>query len=178
MGVSELGVTSPPTERVRRLRERIVHAPQEVCVERARYITESMREHWEEHPLTRMGKALEHILENITVTIREGELIVGCRTSKLKGAPLFPENKTRWLEGDVENFDRRVMQRALITPEEKRELLQDILPFWRWKTVEERFMSLVPRTWPRTWTSTSSPSCWKSPTGSGISPWTTPSYCA
>jgi len=144
MGERGSMVASPPTERVRRLRERIVNAPQEVCVERARYVTESMREHWEEHPLTRMSKALEHILENITVTIREGELIVGCRTSKLKGAPLFPENKTRWLEGDVENFDRRVLQRALITPEEKRELLEDILPFWRGRTVEERFMSLVP----------------------------------
>jgi hypothetical protein len=45
----------------------------------------------------------------------EDELIVGCRTSKLKGAPLFPENKSRWIAGDLENFDRRVLQRALIT---------------------------------------------------------------
>jgi formate C-acetyltransferase len=113
-------------------------------VERARYLTEAMRAHWDEDPLTRMSMALEHVLENITITIREGEVVVGCRTSKLKGAPLFPENKARWLEEDVENFDARILQRALITPEEKRELREDILPFWRGRTVEERFEELLP----------------------------------
>lgn len=137
-------VVTAPTERVKRLRERIVAAPQEVCVERARYLTEAMRAHWSEDPLTRMSMALEHILDNITITIREGEVIVGCRTSKLKGAPLFPENKVRWLEGDVDNFDARILQRALITPQEKRELREDILPFWRGKTVEDRFLELLP----------------------------------
>ena len=90
-----------------RLRDRIINAPQEVCVERARYLTQSMKKHWDKDPLTRMSLALEHILDNISVIIREDELIVGCRTSKLKGAPLFPENKIRWIAGDVENFDKR-----------------------------------------------------------------------
>ena len=39
-----------PSQRVARLRERIVHAPREACIERARYLTESMSAHWEEHP--------------------------------------------------------------------------------------------------------------------------------
>ena len=76
------------SERVRRLRERIIDAPREVCVERARYLTRSMAANWDLPPLTRMSTALEHILDNVSVVIRDGELIVGCRTSKLKGAPL------------------------------------------------------------------------------------------
>lgn len=130
--------------RVERLRRRIVDAHQEVCAERARYLTESMRLHWEKHQLTRMSLALEHILNNISVIIREDELIVGCRTSKLKGAPLFPENKSRWIEGDLENFDIRILQRALITAEEKRELAEEILPFWQGRTVENRLEELLP----------------------------------
>lgn len=130
--------------RVGRLRERIVHAPQEVCVERARYLTEAMSRHWDKDPQSRMSLALEHILKNISVIIREDELIVGCRTSKLKGAPLFPENKSRWIAGDLENFDRRILQKALITEEEKRELRENILPFWQGKTAEERFEELLP----------------------------------
>ena len=47
-----------PSERVSRLRERIVQAPREGCVERARHLTESMSAHWVEHPLTRMSEAL------------------------------------------------------------------------------------------------------------------------
>ncbi len=104
------------SERVSRLRERIVHAPREACIERARYLTESMSAHWEEHPLTRISKALAHILENVSAIIREDELIVGCRTSKLKGAPLFPENKSRWIEGDVDSFEERVIQKVLHRP--------------------------------------------------------------
>jgi pyruvate formate-lyase/glycerol dehydratase family glycyl radical enzyme len=144
MTVQATNVYAVPATRIGRLREKIVRAPQEVCIERARYLTEAMSRHWDRHPLARMSLALEHILCNISVTIREDELIVGCRTSKLKGAPLFPENKSRWIAGDLENFDRRILQRALITEEEKRELREDILPFWEGKTAEERFEALLP----------------------------------
>ncbi|MDP8221784.1 MAG: formate C-acetyltransferase/glycerol dehydratase family glycyl radical enzyme [Candidatus Lernaella stagnicola] len=130
--------------RVHRLRQRIIDAPREVCVERARYLTESMKQHWREPALTRMSKAFAHILENISVTIRDDELIVGCRTSKLKGGPLFPENKIGWIENDVETFNDRELQRVLITPEQQRELREDILPFWRGKTVQDRFEQLAP----------------------------------
>ncbi|MDQ1330113.1 MAG: hypothetical protein QG578_376, partial [Thermodesulfobacteriota bacterium] len=130
--------------RVGRLREKILNAPQEVCVERARYLTHSMIKNWNKDPLTRMSLGLEYILDNIGVTIREDELIVGCRTSKLKGAPLFPENKIRWIGIDVDNFDKREVQRALITENEKKELVEDIIPFWEGKTVENRFEELMP----------------------------------
>jgi len=130
--------------RVERLRERIINAPREVCVERARYLTRSMSANWNLHPLTRMSMALEHILDNMSVVIRDDELIVGCRTSKLKGAPLFPENKWKWIEGDLERFGERALQGVLITEEEQRELSQDILPFWRGRTVEDRLEERLP----------------------------------
>ena len=125
--------------RVEKLRTRIIDAPQEVCIERMRYFTESMKKNWDLNPKTRMSMALENVLNNITAIIRDGEIIVGCRTSKLKGAPLFPENKIRWIEGDVDNFAIRVMQRALITEEEQKELKEVHIPFWNGKSAEEYF---------------------------------------
>jgi pyruvate formate-lyase/glycerol dehydratase family glycyl radical enzyme len=130
--------------RIERLRQRIIDAPREVCVERARYLTQSMAANWHLHPLTRMSMALEHILDNMSVVIRDDELVVGCRTSKLKGAPLFPENKWKWIEGDLEAFGQRVLQTVLITEEEQRELRQDILPFWHGRTVEDRLEDRLP----------------------------------
>jgi formate C-acetyltransferase len=132
------------TDRVERLRNRIVEAPREACVERARYLTRSMSAHWDEQPLIRMSLALEHVLENISVIIREDELVVGCRTSKLKGAPLFPENKVRWIEKDMDAFHERVLQKVEITDEQQRELREDILPFWHGRTVEERLEENLP----------------------------------
>ncbi|MDD9301442.1 MAG: hypothetical protein HUK40_03490 [Desulfobacter sp.] len=115
------------TARVARIRQRILDAPQQVCVERARYMTQAMETHWDAHPLTRISLGLANVLNNIQVIIREDELVVGCRTSKLKGVPLFPENKSRWIEGDVDNFDKRQIQRALISEAEKEELKTKIL---------------------------------------------------
>ncbi|MBI4764824.1 MAG: formate C-acetyltransferase/glycerol dehydratase family glycyl radical enzyme [Deltaproteobacteria bacterium] len=135
---------SPRRSRVERLRWKIIEAPQEVCIERARYLTEAMSLFRDKPPLTRMSLAFEHILKNISVIIRNDEIIVGCRTSKLKGAPLFPENKSLWIEGDLENFDKRLLQRALITQAEKDELAVKILPFWKGKTVEDRLQKRMP----------------------------------
>ena len=141
---ASVGVSTIVGSRVGRIRDRLINAPEEVCVERARYLTESMRDNWDAHPLTRMSLALENILKNITVVIRDDELVVGCRTSKLKGAPLFPENKSRWIEGDLDTFEVRVLQPALITDVEREELRDGILPFWKGRTVEERFEQTVP----------------------------------
>ena len=142
---TQQALRQPPAQsRVDALRWKIIKAPQEVCVERARYLTEAMMLHWDKHPMTRMSLAFEHILNSIKVIIRDDEIIVGCRTSKLKGAPLFPENKSLWIEGDLENFDTRGLQRAMITREEKDELATKILPFWKGKTVEERMQKLLP----------------------------------
>ncbi len=133
-----------PLERTNRLRERIIHAPREACVERARYFTQAMKEHWNEAPATRVSKALARVLDNMSVVIREDELLVGCRTSKLKGAPFFPENKSRWIEGDADSFVDRTLQKVLIEEDEVRELRDDILPFWQGRTVEDRFNELLP----------------------------------
>lgn len=134
----------PERTRVERLRARIIDAPRELCTERARLLTQSMAAHWDLPPLTRMSTALEHVLDNISVVIRDDELIVGCRTSALKGAPLFPENKSKWLETDLEGFATRTLQGVGITDAQRRELAEQILPFWRGRTVEDRLDELLP----------------------------------
>jgi formate C-acetyltransferase len=144
MSATESIAKAPAVSLVECLRNRIIEAPRQACVERARYLTRSMAENWEKHPLTRMSLALEHILKNISVIIREGEIIVGCRTSKLKGAPFFPENKHRWIEMDMDGLAERVLQKVEISPDERRELREDILPFWRGRSVEERLEEALP----------------------------------
>jgi formate C-acetyltransferase len=144
MRVEEKVAYSRGSPRVQRLRQRWIDAPREVCIERARYLTQSMAANWGLHPLTRMSKALEHILDNISAIIRDDELIVGCRTSKLNGAPLFPENKSRWIEGDLEAFNKRELQRVTISEEEQRELKEDILPFWSGRAAEDRLEERLP----------------------------------
>ncbi|RJP67527.1 MAG: formate C-acetyltransferase/glycerol dehydratase family glycyl radical enzyme [Candidatus Abyssobacteria bacterium SURF_17] len=136
-----MGCANP---RLEALRQRLLSAPHEICAERARYLTESYRLTENEPQPIRFAKALRHILANISVIIRDDELIVGCRTSKLKGAPLYPENKSSWIEENLESFTERDFQRVAITEREKQELRDEILPYWRGKTVEDRMNELMP----------------------------------
>jgi formate C-acetyltransferase len=130
--------------RIEALRQRLLEAPQQICIERARYLTEAYSGSDGEAQPIRFARALAHVLANIPVIIRDDESIVGCRTSKLKGAPLYPENKSAWIEDNIDNFDQRDFQIALISDEDKKELREDILPYWRGKTAEDRMNELMP----------------------------------
>ena len=130
--------------RIENVRQRLLDAPHELCTERARYLTQSYKDIEDESQPIRFASAFAHILKNISVIIRDDELIVGCRTSKLKGAPLYPENKSDWIEQNLDGFDQRDFQRAMISPEDKRQLAEQILPYWRGKTVEDRMNELMP----------------------------------
>ncbi|MBI4831549.1 MAG: hypothetical protein HY801_08335 [Candidatus Lindowbacteria bacterium] len=130
--------------RIETLRQRLLDTPRGICVERARYLTESYKMTEGEPQPIRFAKALRHVLLNMSVTLRDGELIVGCRTSKLKAAPLYPENKSAWIEENLDGFDERDVQRVAISESEKQELRDKILPYWRGKTVEDRMNALMP----------------------------------
>ena len=130
--------------RIETLRQRLLGAPQQICIERARYLTEAYRQAEDEAQPVGFAKALAHVLGNIPVIIRDDELIVGCRTGQLKGAPLYPENKSAWIEENLDGFDQRDFQVALISAEDKEKLREEILPFWRGKTAEDRMNELMP----------------------------------
>ena len=70
------------TSRIELLRERMLKSKPSVCIERAKYYTESMKQTEGEPMIIRQAKALAHVLENIPVNIFPGELIVGTMVSK------------------------------------------------------------------------------------------------
>ncbi|MBN1343856.1 MAG: hypothetical protein JXQ73_14325 [Phycisphaerae bacterium] len=127
-----------------RYRETILTAPYEICVERARYVTQSYRATEGEHPALRAAKALAHTLASMSLHVLDGERIVGNRSSKLLGAVIPVErgdiNTVLELEfGMAPAPDRKPF---LISVDERRELLQEILPYWRGKTVRDRKKAL------------------------------------
>jgi len=130
--------------RLEKLRLSLLDAPHEICIERARLLTQSYMENADLPQIVRFAKAVDHVLRNMSVRIDSDELVVGCRTSKLKAAPLYPENKSAWIEENLDGFAEREHQRALISDSERTELRDKILPYWRGKTVEDRMNDLMP----------------------------------
>ncbi len=125
-------------DRVDRLRERFLRGQREVCVERARYLTESYRQTEGQPAVLRQARALEHILGHMTVRVESDELLVGNVTGKPLGAGVYPEGVAGRILGELPNLARRDCNTFLIAPDEERELVESILPYWRGKTIEDR----------------------------------------
>ncbi len=119
------------------LKKKILEAPYEICIERARYYTQVFKETEQEDPSLRAAKALQKTLENYTIYILPEELLVGNRSSKLVGS-VIPIERGEFnvvFELDLKNLKKRENRPFKITPEDERELMEEILPYWKKKTV-------------------------------------------
>ncbi|HIE38410.1 MAG TPA: hypothetical protein EYH30_01345 [Anaerolineales bacterium] len=123
--------------RVGRLLERRLHTRPEVCIERARYCTASMRETQGEPQVIRQAKALAHVLANLTVHIEPYELIVGAITGKVLGAGVYPEGIGFRVEGELETIGFREPNPFTVSDEQLWELREEIFPYWRGRTLED-----------------------------------------
>jgi pyruvate formate-lyase/glycerol dehydratase family glycyl radical enzyme len=129
---------STATTRVERLLERRLRTRLEVCIERARYYTESMRQTEGEPQVVRQARALAHVLENLTVHIEPDEMIVGAITSRVLGAGVYPEGIGARVLGELETIGFREPNPFVVTGEQMRELREEIMPYWEGKTLEDR----------------------------------------
>ena len=91
------------------------------------------------------AQILDRYLRTRTLYIMEDELIVGNVNSKLRGSIISGELYNVLLEQELNDpkigFDIRDVDRHDITPEEKKELNEVIIPYFHGKTMEEKLFS-------------------------------------
>lgn len=114
-----------------------------LCSERLRLITEFYQKNEELPILIKRAKALEYILENMTVSMDPNELIVGNFTEEFRGAPLFPEYSWRWIIEEIDTFDKREQFRFRVPEHVKRDVGK-FIHYWKGRTVEDRVNSSLP----------------------------------
>lgn len=132
------------TERIREMREELLNITPQICVERARIYTEVYRENEADPPILKRAKALAKTLEEMSIFIYRDELLVGNQASKLRGAPIFPEYSWEWIVEEIDQFQLRKGDVFLIDEESKRVLLEEIIPYWKGKTVYDRALKIIP----------------------------------
>ena len=132
-------------ERTLRMKNKLIKTPQEICVERARLITEFYKNTKGENPIIRFAKAMDYYLTNMTIKIWKDEYIVGNRCTKYVGTPMYPEARIDTIEQDIDNYDTRPVQKLFLTNEERRVIKEEIIPYWKEEeiTVQERFQSYL-----------------------------------
>jgi len=127
------------TKRTDTYRQMIYNADYEICIERARYYTESYKKSEGEYPTIRAAKALEKTLDNMTIYILDQEQIVGNRSSKILGAilPIERGDMNIVIKLDLKNLKKRDYKPFKIAPKDEKLLKKEILPYWKGKTVRE-----------------------------------------
>jgi formate C-acetyltransferase len=129
--------------RISKLKAESVEARQDVCPQRARYLTEAYKQHIAEPMIIRRAYALKNVLENIDIFIEDGQLLAGNHAAKLRAASIFPEYCINWIFDEIDELEKRPGDRFYVSPDVKEEMLS-IAEWWKGKTVEDRCQATLP----------------------------------
>jgi pyruvate formate-lyase/glycerol dehydratase family glycyl radical enzyme len=155
MVVQELKITplqGIPSERVRKIRDRMLSYPRELDLERARCYTRIYKQMEDAPPCMKNVKALEEFLRCLPIRIEEDELLVGVKSSKIRADPIEIERgmRAKLLGFVVDDSINKKLKEMIIsqisfinryvplTEEELDELRNEIIPYWNGRTVEDR----------------------------------------
>ena len=101
-----------------------------LCIERARLVTQAYKEHEGEPIVTVRARAMEKILDNMTIYIEPEDRIVGNYASDPDSLTFYPEQYWSWVDKVIEK-----QYKMLIPEDEKRAELHEILKFWEPRAV-------------------------------------------
>jgi trans-4-hydroxy-L-proline dehydratase len=137
-------------KRVAKLREQSVQARPTMSSERAELMTafyQSGAALRESVPVCR-AMAFKHVMENKTICINEGELIVGEKGPAPKATPTYPELCCHSIE-DLQILDSREKVSFGVSKEVERTYKEKIIPFWSGKTMRDKIFQAMNEAWHR-----------------------------
>jgi len=136
------------SKRVRQLRNQSVNTAPYISSERAELLTDFYQSGIADSESTPVARALafKFLMENKEICINKGELIVGERGPSPRATPTYPELCCHTIK-DLETADARERSRFIVTDEVKEVYREDIIPFWRGKTMRERVFVAMSEEW-------------------------------
>ena len=114
----------------------------EIESSRAKLVTESYKSTEELPIIKRRSAAFAHILENLPIVIRDGELIVGSPTVAPRGCQTFPEYSYEWLLDELDTVETREADPFYVSESTKADL-RSIAPYWKGRTTSDLARALM-----------------------------------
>jgi formate C-acetyltransferase len=133
-------------ERVAKLRQNSLSAVPTLSPERALLVTEAYRNMGLEPVPIQRALAFKHIMENKTIWIGAGELIVGERGPAPKCTPTCPELCCHSLE-DLNILNGRPKTPFVVDEHTQAKYRDEIIPFWQGRTIRERVFAEMTTEW-------------------------------
>lgn len=134
------------SERVKTAIKRAVRTP-EICLDHARAELAISKElEGQDIPrITYRAMVYKKYLEDRKIFISDGELIVGHITSKLRGSPIFADLSMGFFANELDHpkydFQTRPFDAHIIHEDERRELREELIPYFKGKTLEDLIYS-------------------------------------
>ena len=135
-------------ERVAKLKKQSVEIRPYISTERAELMTDFYQSDIPRRESVVVCRALsfKHLMENKTICINDGELIVGERGPAPKATPTYPELCCHSME-DLDILDSRQKTAFVVSDEVRKIYSERIIPFWRGKTIREKLFSSMEKKW-------------------------------
>ncbi|MHC4323524.1 MAG: trans-4-hydroxy-L-proline dehydratase [Planctomycetota bacterium] len=135
-------------ERVEKLREESVRTRPYISTERAELMTDFYQSDIPRQQSVAVCRALsfKHLMENKTICINDGELIVGERGPAPKATPTYPELCCHTME-DLRILDSRERTPFVVSDEVRNIYGERIIPFWAGKTLREKLFASMEEKW-------------------------------
>ncbi|HOO42520.1 MAG TPA: glycyl radical protein [Bacteroidales bacterium] len=135
------------SERVAFLREKSYLTEPSLSIERARILTDFYRKNEGKHPVPVMrALSFRELCQKQSIYIGDGELIVGERGPRPKAVPTYPELTCHSVE-DLRILNTRERQRYTVSEDAIRIYEEEIIPFWKGKTLREQIFAVLPADW-------------------------------
>jgi pyruvate formate-lyase/glycerol dehydratase family glycyl radical enzyme len=135
-------------DRIKALREKTLCTPPSISIERAGLLTEFYKSGRAERISIPVARALafKYLLENKSLSVSEGELIVGERGPGPHQTPTYPEICTHSLQDfDILNSREKI---SFKVDEQTREIQEkEIIPFWKGRSIRDRIFDEVDKEW-------------------------------
>ena len=124
---------------LKRLRKGLLDTKPQVCIERAKCITESLREtcSGDEPMMVRYARAVAHFLSRKAPLFFDDSLLAGTTTSKPFGAPVYPEFTGLTIWPELDTIGIREKNPLILSKAEAEALNFDIYPYWMKRNILE-----------------------------------------
>ena len=134
-------------DRVRILRQKSIDAVPTMSLERAQIVTDTYKKHAGKVsiPVLR-ALTFKALMENKTIFIDEGELIVGERGPSPKATPTYPELCCHTVE-DFDVIDKRQKIFFRVSEEAKEIQKDEIIPYWKGKSMRDLMFGQMTQEW-------------------------------
>ena len=128
--------------RIHRMLEGFRDKPIRINLERARLLTESFRATEGQPMILRWGKALAHVLKNVSIHIGEDELVVGSAGPEGRYAVFFPELEEKFFSQEIR--PSKPGDLLVLTEGDVGIINDELRPYWEGRQYHTAFINALP----------------------------------